>query len=100
VQKLGLSYRSAKALAHRVGELPSGPRWSAVPIILEGDCQPTEPIFLYKRDAVECVEYLLNCPLFADHIDLVPVKHYTANGKRVFNEPISGMQAWETQVRK
>jgi hypothetical protein len=44
------------------------------------------------------VEYLLNNPMFADRMNFVPVKHFTADGKRVFSEPVSATQAWETQV--
>jgi hypothetical protein len=36
--------------------------------------------------------------MFADHMHFVPVKHYDANGHRIFCEAISGMQAWNTQV--
>jgi hypothetical protein len=77
--------------------LPSGPTWECVPVEIDG-FQPEEPIFLYKRNAIECVEYLLNNPLFVDHINLVLVQHFTTDGKQVFSEPVSGLQAWETQV--
>lgn len=97
MRKAGLSYQSVSTLNKLVGALPSGPKWEVVPVTVEG-FNPLEPILLYKRNAQECVEYLFNSPLFIDHMNLVPVKHFTADGKQVFREPVSGMQAWKTQV--
>lgn len=77
--------------------LPSGPKWSAQILELEG-YQTVEPIIIYKRDAQECVEYLFNNPLFADKMSYRPVKYFTADNKRVVREPASGLQAWQTQV--
>ena len=77
--------------------LPSGPRWSIQTITIDG-YEPLEPIILYSRDAKECVEYLFNSPLFADRMNLVPVQHFTEDNKSVISEPISGRQAWKTQV--
>ena len=54
-----------------------------------------EPILLYHRPADECVEYLLGNPLYADKMDFIPVKHFDAKGDRIFDETISGCQAWE-----
>lgn len=53
---------------------------------------------LYYRDPVECVEFILGNPLFDGHIQYTPVHHYNSSGKRVLSEPISGKQAWDTQV--
>jgi hypothetical protein len=77
--------------------LPSGPQWFSRVISVEG-YRSTEPIILYYRDSAECVQYLLSNPLFADHMDFTPVRHYAANGKRVVSEAVSAQQAWETQV--
>jgi hypothetical protein len=77
--------------------LPSGPQWKVRTIKFEG-YHTKEPIVLYYRDAEECVEYLLNNPLFADCMDFVPVKHYGEDGHRIFTEPISGQRAWSVQV--
>ena len=81
-----------------VDSLPHGPQWSSVEVQLDG-IQTEEPIILYMRDAEEITEYLFGNPLFAGHMNLVPVKHFDKDGKRIWNEPISGSQAWDTQVR-
>lgn len=80
--------------------LPSGPKWSVKRFNFEGEYITDEPVILYKRDAAECVEYLLNNPLFADSIEFVPKVHYDSEGTRIFGSPLSAYQAWETQVRK
>jgi hypothetical protein len=98
LRNAGLSYQSAQSLNRILEDLPSGPKWECVPIEIDG-FRPEEPAFLYKRNAVECVQYLLNNPLFVDHMNFVPVQHFTADGSQVFSEPVSGLQAWETQVR-
>jgi hypothetical protein len=92
-----LTFNTIQAATARVAHMPSGPQWSSQNITVEG-YRTTEPIILYYRDSAECVEYLLNNPLFENNMNFIPVKHYTANGKRVVREPISAQQAWETQV--
>jgi hypothetical protein len=82
----------------RIDMLPSGPKWSVQRVVLEKPYETADPIILYKRNTAECVGYLLNNPLFADKVNFVPVKYYTSDGKRVFREALSGVQAWETQV--
>ena len=77
--------------------LPSSPKWSVEKLELEG-YQTDVPIILYKRDALECVEYLFNNPLFANNMNYIPVKHFTADDKRVITEPISARAAWDIQV--
>jgi Plavaka transposase len=59
-------------------------------------------VFLYWRDSLELLEYLLNNPNFANAIELVPYRLYkTANRLyRVYTEWMSGNDAWEMQVTK
>jgi hypothetical protein len=97
MRRLGLSYKTAPMANQFIDTLPSGPKWSSKRLVFRG-FETDEPIVLYMRDAAECVEYLLNNPMFADRMNFVPVKHFTADGKRVFSEPVSATQAWETQV--
>lgn len=58
-----------------------------------------EPPIFYYRDAQQCVEYLFNNPLFADHMNYVPVIHLGEDGERIMTEPVSGQAAWDIQVR-
>ena len=82
-----------------IDQLPSGPKWVVKPITLKNTIQqPSEPTVLFMRDAAECVQYLLSNPLFSDHLNFTPVKHFDDKGKRLYREPVSGIQAWETQV--
>lgn len=56
---------------------------------------------LYYRDPIECVEFLFGNPLFADHMEYVPEKLYTAADKlkRVYAGWMTSDSAWEMQVR-
>ena len=58
-------------------------------------------MFLFYRDALDCVEYLLGNPLFSDHIDFCPVRLYRDAERtiRVYTEWMTGNAAWEMQVR-
>ena len=98
MKKSSVSYRTAQMANHYIDQLPSGPKWKLKTIKPENDYEPIEPIVLFKRDAAKCVEYLLNNPLFADHINFRPTKHFTTDGERVFCEPLSGCKAWDDQV--
>ncbi|KAI5991199.1 hypothetical protein EDD15DRAFT_2169407 [Pisolithus albus] len=65
-----LSFWTAKDLRARVELLPSGLRWifQIVPTT-----HPTrEPVQLYFRDALDCVEALFNHLFFADKMDFTP----------------------------
>jgi hypothetical protein len=96
MRNIGLSFRTAQTANRLIDALPQVPKWSVIKLTTK---YPTrEPILFYKRDVGECVEYMLSDPMFADHMHFVPVKHYDANGHRIFCEAISGMQAWNTQV--
>ena len=99
MKRTGISYRTAQMANQYIDKLPSGPKWKVKTIKPENGYETAEPVVLFKRDAVECVQYLLNNPLFADHISFIPVKHFAINGDRVFREPISGFKAWRDQVR-
>lgn len=98
MKRAKLSYGTAQMANQLIDMMPSGPKWTAVRFEVPG-YQTAEPIIMYMRNTEACVEYLLNNPLFSDRMNFVPVKHFTADGKRVFSETVSAFQAWETQVR-
>lgn len=94
-----LSFRTAKDLRARVEQLPSGPRWKfeVVPTT-----HPTkQPVHLYYRDALECVESLFNHPYFSNKMDFTPFRLFTTAERivRVYTEWMSSDSAWEMQVR-
>lgn len=97
MREAGLSFESAQMANQKIDMLPPAPAWHAVCIKFD-TYQTEEPIIFYYRKADECVEQLFNNPMFADKMELVPVKHYTSDGKRVFTGPLSAEQAWTAQV--
>ncbi|KAF8553694.1 hypothetical protein OG21DRAFT_1485200 [Imleria badia] len=97
VRQMSLSFRTAKDLRARAELLPSGPRWKfeVVPTT-----HPTkQPVHLYYRDALECIESLFNHPFFADKIDFTPFRLFTTAERvvRVYTEWMSSNSAWEMQ---
>ncbi|KAF8119429.1 hypothetical protein EV363DRAFT_1076614, partial [Boletus edulis] len=57
------------------GLLPPGPRWNyrIVPT-----SHPTKnPVILYYRDALDCIESLFNHPYYAPHMDYTPFCLFT-----------------------
>jgi hypothetical protein len=79
--------------------LPRVPDWKSKKISLVG-YQTSEPMYLYYRDALDCVEYAPGNPLFANHMDFSPVHLYQDMEQtiRVYSEWMTGNTAWDMQV--
>ncbi|KAF8417310.1 hypothetical protein L210DRAFT_3428288, partial [Boletus edulis BED1] len=94
-----LSFRTAKKLHSRAELLPSGPRWhfQLVPTTHE----MKQPIHLYFRDALDCVESLFNHPYFADKMDFTPFRLFTTAEHivRMYTEWMSSDGAWDLQTK-
>ncbi len=63
---------------------------------------PTKnPVVLYYRDPLECLQSLMRNPLFKDHISFCPFRLYESAAKatRTYTEWLSGDAAWFMQVR-
>ena len=93
-----LSFRSAKELRARAEMLPAGPQWLCETLVPE---YPTkQPPRLFYRNPIECLQALLSHPLFEPHISFVPRKVWTCGAKicRIYDEWLSGDQAWSIQV--
>jgi hypothetical protein len=58
-------------------------------------------MYLFFRDALDCVEYLFGNPLFAGHMDFCPTRLYRDAERtiRVYSEWMTGDVAWNMQVR-
>jgi hypothetical protein len=98
VQRLPISFRTAKQLRGRVEMLPRGPQWKCK---LWPTSHPTKrPVNLYFRDAIECLNSLFGSPLFADHMQYSPFRVFKTAEKlvRVYEEWMSGDAAWDMQV--
>ena len=52
--------------------LPAVPEWKLKSVSLTGHATK-EPMFLFYRDTLDCVEYLFGNPLFANRIDFCPI---------------------------
>ena len=63
---------------------------------------PTKnPVVFYYRDPLECLQSLMQNPLFKDHISFCPFRLYESAAKatRTYTEWLSGDAAWFMQVR-
>ena len=90
----------AKALRGRIEMLPKVPDWKSKLITFPGYAT-RELMYLFFRDALDCVEHLFGNPLFAGHMDFSPVRLYrnAEQAIRVYSEWMTGDVAWNMQVR-
>ena len=79
--------------------LPNVPDWKVKKISLVGHAT-REPMFLFYRNALDCVEYLLGNPLFSDCMDFCPIRLYQDAERtiHVYTEWMTGDAAWQMQV--
>ncbi|KAI5994462.1 hypothetical protein EDD15DRAFT_2366590 [Pisolithus albus] len=98
-KNMPLSFWTAKDLRARAELLPSGPRWKFQ--IVPTTHSTKEPIQLYFRDALDCVEALFNHPFFEDKMDFTPFRLFTTAERvvRVFTEWMSSDGAWDMQSK-
>lgn len=78
--------------------LPSGPVWKSKP--LQTVFATKQPVSLFYRDPVDCLQALMESPLIKDHIQFQPFQLFrSAEGAlRVYTEWLSGDAAWNMQV--
>ncbi|KAF8451174.1 hypothetical protein L210DRAFT_3305461, partial [Boletus edulis BED1] len=72
---MSLSFHTAKELRSRVELLPSGPRWQFQ--IVPTTHETKQPVHLYFRDALKCIESLFSHPYFANKMDFSPYRLFT-----------------------
>ncbi|KAF9050500.1 hypothetical protein BJ165DRAFT_1341898 [Panaeolus papilionaceus] len=99
IKVLPLSFRTAQDLVSRAEQLPSGPRWVASSM---STTIPTKnPITLFYRNPVECLQALMRSPLVSDYIQFTPFKLYESCAKtmRLYTEWLSGDAAWFMQEK-
>lgn len=98
VQKMNLSFQTAKDMRSRIESLPPGPQWKAIPW---KPSHPTKtPLTLFYRDPLECLQALLSNPLVQDFIEYTPFRLWDSSAKlmRKYSEWLSGDAAWNIQV--
>lgn len=99
VQNMKLSFHTAKELRSRAEILPSGPLWKSTPVQTK---YPTkQPLKLYYRDPLDCLQALIINPLAQDHLHFEPLKLFKTAEQtiRVYNEWWTGDTAWQMQVK-
>jgi len=72
IKDAGITFNTTKGLQSRIEMLPSVPDWKYRKITLTGHVTK-EPMLLFYRDALDCVEYLFGNPIFSNKIDFCPV---------------------------
>jgi hypothetical protein len=95
-----LSFQTAKDLRSRIEILPPGPKWKALPW---ATTYPTKnPLTLYYRDPLECLQDLLSNPLVSDFIQFTPFRLWETAEKlmRIYTEWLSGDAAWRIQASR
>ncbi|KAG2087543.1 uncharacterized protein F5147DRAFT_781308 [Suillus discolor] len=97
IRRLKLLFSTTQELRSRAEMLPKGPSWKCQ--IIPSLHHTKNPIQLFWRDPVECLEALFSNPLFHDKLDFVPRRVYTTAARltRVYSEWLTGDSAWEFQ---
>ncbi|EMD33212.1 hypothetical protein CERSUDRAFT_57388 [Gelatoporia subvermispora B] len=102
------SFRNKNQLFKAVDSLPSsGASWTCEEVTVTGDLMgdgdepQTESVEIWFRDPLECVQELLNNPMFEEHMSYAPRKQYAdAEGEtRVIDEMASSDWWWQIQER-
>lgn len=90
---------SAREMRARMERLPPTVPWEQCEIEVEGAITK-EPLTLYYRDGLKCFLRLLAEPALSGHLDLIPRREYTDEGRteRLYNEPMTADLAWNIQV--
>ncbi|KAI5986321.1 hypothetical protein EDD15DRAFT_2174972 [Pisolithus albus] len=98
-KKMPLSFWTAKELRGRIEDLPKGPCWKVR--IVPTRHPTTNPVQLYWRDPLECIEALFNHPFYAGKMDYSPFRVFTAAERvmRVYSEWMSSDGAWDLQTK-
>ncbi|KAG1810405.1 uncharacterized protein HD556DRAFT_1428452 [Suillus plorans] len=97
IRGLKLSFSTAQELQSQAEMLPKGPSWKCQ--VIPSLHRTKNPIRLFWRDPVECLEALFSNPLFHDKLDFVPHRVYTTAARltHVYSEWLTGDSAWEFQ---
>ncbi|KAG1852600.1 hypothetical protein C8R48DRAFT_777420 [Suillus tomentosus] len=97
VRALPLSFRTAKDLWGRAELLPAVPKWQCHIVSMT---HPTkQPLHLYWRNPLDCIEALFNHLYFANKLDLTPTRVYNTVDHTMwkYSEWMMGDTAWSMQ---
>ena len=95
VNKLGLSYNTAKELDHMIDTLLGQPPFKSQNFTIGG-----ELLTFYFRDVMQCIQALYGDPEFAHELVFVPERHYADPERtcRIYSEIHTGDWWWAVQV--
>ncbi|KAF8125582.1 hypothetical protein EV363DRAFT_1453678 [Boletus edulis] len=99
IRTLPLSFHTAKELRGHAELLPPRLHWN---FRVVSTSHPTKnPMVLYYRDSLECIESLFNHPYFVLHIDYTPFRLFTTAERivREYTEWMSGEVVWQMQSK-
>ena len=78
--------------------LPAGPKWVSQEIDVPG-YSTKDLIVVYYRDPVECVQWILQNPVYSNRLQYSPEYRTTPDGNREYRDWIMSDSAWLMQVR-
>lgn len=99
IQQLSLSFTTAKTLRGRMDQLPKGPEWKMQDILMDG-YRTVKPVTLFYRDPLECIQALLQNPIFEGKWAFTPQRIYDNLDRqnRLYSEWVTSDGAWAAQV--
>ena len=79
--------------------LPKAPEWKMQDVSIDG-YRTTKPIVLFYRDPMECIQALLQNPIFEGRWDFTPRRIYDSPDRqnRLYSEWMTSDGAWTAQV--
>ncbi|KAE9384833.1 hypothetical protein BT96DRAFT_841644, partial [Gymnopus androsaceus JB14] len=99
VAKMNLSFKTSKELRSRADLLPDVPQWKYQVIPALPGFPSKNPLVLYYRDAIECLQHVMRNPLVQDSLSFTPLQIFNTAAKtmRVYESWLSGNRAWNMQ---
>lgn len=97
---MNLSFKTSKELRSRADLLPAIPQWKYQAIPTHPRYPSKNPLFLYYRDPIECLQHIMRNPLVQDSLNFTPLQIFDTAAKtmRVYESWLSGDRAWTMQV--
>ena len=83
----------------RMDQLPKAPKWKMQDVSIKG-YETAKPGVLFYRDPLECIQTLLQNPIFEGKWDFTPRKIYDTPDRqnRIYGEWITSDGAWAAQA--
>ncbi|KAF9037975.1 hypothetical protein BJ165DRAFT_1352997, partial [Panaeolus papilionaceus] len=98
IKLLGLSFKMAQTLRNLAEALPSTPSWLSTTI--ETKVPTKNPVTLYYRDPMKCIQSILHNPIVKDFLEFDPYRLWQfceetcETRTRLYGDWLSGDMAW------